>query len=104
MYSAVHYFSCIPSLYALLTAYETETSSLKNKLKEVNSQLQEHEELYQAKSVKLEKMEASLREKTASISGMDMKYISNSTIQCIIYGKSTCTCWSNKALFALLVS
>ena len=67
-------------MYAPFTAYETETSSLKSELKEVNSQLQEHEKLFQAKSVELEQMKVSLREKTGSLSGMHMKCISYSTV------------------------
>ena len=67
--------TCMPSFCAFPIAYETETSLLKNKLKEVSSQLEEHEKLFQAKSLEPEEMEASLREKTASLSGMHMKYI-----------------------------
>ena len=81
------------SFCAILTANETETSSLKNELKEVSSQLEDHEKLFQEKSIELEQMEASLREKRASLSGMLVKCtcISYSTIQCIIYGRS----WSD---------
>ena len=75
-------------IYGLVIAYETETSSLKEKLKEVISQLQEHAKSSQAKSVELEKMEALLRQKKASLSGMHMKCIFYSTIQCNIDGRS----------------
>ena len=64
----------IPSFCALLAAYETETSFLRSKLKEANSQLQEHEKLSQAKSVELEQMKESLGEKATSLSGMHVKY------------------------------
>ena len=57
----------------------------------MSSQLQEDEKLSQAKSVELEQMEASLREKAASLSGTHKKCISNSTMQSIIDGRS----WSD---------
>ena len=79
----------LPSFCALPTAYETEISSLKNKLKEVSSQLEEHEKLCQEKSIELEQMEASLEEKRAPLLGMHMKCVSYGTMQCIIYGRST---------------
>ena len=65
----------------LPTAYETETSVLKKELKKVNSKLQEGEKLSQAKSMELKEMKVSLREKTASLSGMRMRCTSYSTIQ-----------------------
>ena len=79
--------TCMPSFCALFyTACESETSVLKIKLKEVSSQLQEHEKLSRVKSVELEQMKVSLRETAASLSGMHTKYIFYSTIQCIIDG------------------
>ena len=74
------FFKCVSSFCTLLTAYETETSFLKKELKEVNSQLQDYEILFQAKSVELEQMGASLREKEDSISGMHIKCISYHTV------------------------
>ena len=57
-------------MYAFLTAGETEIFFLKTELKEVNSQLQEHKRMCQAKSAELELMKVSFEEKAASVSGI----------------------------------